>query len=126
MEPPAERGLFQVKAVLNSARCLYLLAWVLTALNFLGLGKVKKRAFSRASDQASGPEAGSLLSLLSLLSVTLSCCLPLPSFSLGPSSTCPPTPQVHRVSGVGRVPDTTLKKPCKVEDLSAWHRSHTQ
>lgn len=67
------------------------------ALNFLGLRKVKKRAFSRASDQASDLEAGSFLSLLSLLflrllSVTLSCCLPLPSFSLWPSSTCSPHP----------------------------------
>lgn len=101
------------------------------ALNFLGLRKVKKRAFSRASDQASDPEAGSFLSPLSLLflrllSVTLSCCLPLPSFSLWPSSTRPPTRQVHRVSGLGRVPDTTLKKPCKVGDLSAWHGTHTQ
>lgn len=68
-----------------------------SALNFLGLRKVKKRAFSRASDQASDPKAGSLLSLLSLLflrllSVTLSCSLPLPSFSLWPSSTHLPPP----------------------------------
>lgn len=34
MEPPAERGLLQVKTILNSARCLYWLVWVLSCFEF--------------------------------------------------------------------------------------------